>query len=135
MWQVYLMIKTLPSLDDLIWEQTVCKQGPVVTIVSPIADPEVVSLIPAPRHTFMEIDHEICSTAIFLNLLFHWDVKPQTKHTKTVCKGYPHTSKDVCGSGKELNSCYFLDQCMSHIIDVSRDMRFPTMWHFDMNRV
>ena len=30
------------------------------------ADPGVVSLIPAPSHTFMEIDHEIISTAILL---------------------------------------------------------------------
>ena len=30
------------------------------------ADPGVVSLIPAPSHTFVEIDHEIISTAILL---------------------------------------------------------------------
>ena len=30
------------------------------------ADPGVGSLIPAPSHTFVEIDHEIISTAILL---------------------------------------------------------------------
>ena len=37
--------------------------GPVEqSRVSPIADPGVVSLIPARTYTFMEIDHEIFST-------------------------------------------------------------------------
>ena len=34
-----------------------------------IADPEVVSLIPAPSHTFVETDHEIFSMVILLPLI------------------------------------------------------------------
>ena len=41
--------------------------GPIAhLVVSPIADPEVVSLIPARSHTFMEIDHEVFSAVILL---------------------------------------------------------------------
>ena len=46
---------------------TLTAQGPVVqSVVSPIADPGVMSLIPARSHTFVEIDHEILSTIILL---------------------------------------------------------------------
>ena len=38
----------------------------LATDVSLTADPEVVSLIPAQSHTFVEIDHEIISTANLL---------------------------------------------------------------------
>ena len=45
-------------------------QGPIVqTEVSPTADPEVMSSIPAQSHTFMEIDLEIISTVILLLLI------------------------------------------------------------------
>ena len=41
--------------------------GSVAQLVSCLAaDPGVRSLIPAQSHTFVEIDHEIISTAIFL---------------------------------------------------------------------
>ena len=44
--------------------------GPVVQLVaSPIADPEVVSSIPAMPQTFMEIDREIFSMIILLHPL------------------------------------------------------------------
>ena len=39
------------------------------SIVSPIADPGVMSLIPVWPHTLMEIDHEVLSTAILLLLI------------------------------------------------------------------
>ena len=38
----------------------------LATDASLTADPEVASLIPARFHTFVEIDHEIISTIIFL---------------------------------------------------------------------
>ena len=75
-----------------------------------IADPGVMSLIPAQSHTFMEIDHEIFSTFILLlpviqglvqlsqacprksvvrltdrlnmTIAVDWDIKPQTKQNK-----------------------------------------------------
>ena len=40
----------------------------LATDASLTADPEVASLIPAPTHTFMEIDHEIISMVILLPL-------------------------------------------------------------------
>ena len=45
-------------------------QGPIAQIVvSPTADPEVMSSITAGSHTFMEIDGEIISTVILLLLI------------------------------------------------------------------
>ena len=42
-------------------------QGRVAQSVTCVtSDPGAVSLIPAPSHTFLEIDHEIISTAILL---------------------------------------------------------------------
>ena len=38
-------------------------------VASPIADPGVMSLIPARYHSFVEIDHEIISMAILLPLI------------------------------------------------------------------
>ena len=44
--------------------------GPTVhSVVSPIADPGVMSSILAQPHTFVEIDHEIFSTVIHFLLL------------------------------------------------------------------
>ena len=44
--------------------------GPVAQLVaSPTADPGIVSLILALSHTFVEIDHEIISTAILVLLI------------------------------------------------------------------
>ena len=44
--------------------------GPVKqSVASPTVDPGVLSLIMARSHTFMEIDHEIISTAILLSLI------------------------------------------------------------------
>ena len=40
--------------------------GPVAqSVVNPIADPGIVSWIPAQPHTFEEIDHEVFSTVHF----------------------------------------------------------------------
>ena len=41
----------------------------VQSVVSPIADPGVVSLIPARLHTFVEIDRELFPTIILLMLI------------------------------------------------------------------
>ena len=44
--------------------------SPVVqSVASPIADPGVTNSIPAQSHTFVEINHEIFSTDIFLLLI------------------------------------------------------------------
>ena len=45
-------------------------QGPIAqTVVSQSADPEVMGLIPARFHTFVDIDREIIYTVIFLLLI------------------------------------------------------------------
>ena len=57
--------QTFPDLTaacSLSWQSVLC----LATDASLTADPEVASSIPARSHTFVEIDHEIISTVIFL---------------------------------------------------------------------
>ena len=49
-------------LPDCVKKSVTC----LATYMCLTADPEVVSSIPAQSHTFVEIDHEIISTVIFL---------------------------------------------------------------------
>ena len=61
--------------------------GPIVQLVaSPIADPAVASSIPAPTHTFMEIDHEITSMIILLLPLIHEGLLSVTR--ESMCTKY-----------------------------------------------
>ena len=54
------------------------------SVASLVADPWVVSLIPAQSHTFVEIDHEIFSTVILLLLLIQ---KGWCQFLAKVCAG------------------------------------------------
>ena len=58
------------SSNEMLQRRPTIPPGPIAQSVANLTvDPGVVSLIPAQSHTFVEIDHEIISTAIFLLLL------------------------------------------------------------------
>ena len=68
-----------PTPNPCIFSQTrICSQTCICcqTHVSLIADPGVVSSIPAQSHTFVEIDHEIITTVILF---------PSTESLKKGC--------------------------------------------------
>ena len=65
--------------------------GHIVQLVTSLtADPGVVSLIPARSHIFVEIDHEIISTAILLLLLIQEGLLSVT--SESMCTKYWITS-------------------------------------------
>ena len=58
------------------------------------ADPGVVSLIPVPSHTFVEIDHDIISTVILEGLLSVTSESMCTNYWLTACSSLP---RKKCG--------------------------------------
>ena len=69
--ELYLVIFQVFQDFQSLWEpfdySLSCGQGPVAqSVASLIADPEIVSSIPARPHTFVEVDHEIFSMVILL---------------------------------------------------------------------
>ena len=63
------------------------QMGPVAqSVANPIADPGTLSLIMAPFHTFMEVDHEIFSIVILLLPLIQEGLVSVT--SKSMCTKY-----------------------------------------------